>query len=54
MASPPISSGAPGDEPKLRAALENVLRELGVEVLPGVTFAGIVTGQDLVDKAWAI
>jgi predicted permease len=46
-----IARGAPGDEPKLRAALENVLRELGVEALPGVAFAGIVTGQDLVDKS---
>ena len=38
---------------KLKATLENVLRELGVEALRGVAvaFAGIVTGQDLVDKS---
>ena len=46
-----IARGAPGDEPKLKAALESVLRELGVEALPGVAFPGIVTGQDLVDKS---
>ena len=46
-----IARGAPGDEPKLRAALENALRELGVEPLPGVAFPGIVTGQDLVEKS---
>ncbi len=46
-----IARGAPGDEPKLRAALENVLRELGVEALPGVAFPGIVTGQELVEKS---
>jgi putative ABC transport system permease protein len=46
-----IARGAPGDEPKLKAALENALRELGVEASPGVAFAGIVTGQDLVDKS---
>ena len=46
-----IARGAPGDEPKLKAALENVLRELGVEALPGVAFPGIVTGQDLVEKS---
>ena len=46
-----IARGAPGDEPKLKAALENALRELGVEALPGVAFAGIVTGQDLVQKS---
>ncbi|MEX2272681.1 MAG: ABC transporter permease, partial [Vicinamibacterales bacterium] len=46
-----IARGAPGDEPKLRAALETVLRELGVEPLPGVAFAGIVTGQELVEKS---
>jgi putative ABC transport system permease protein len=46
-----ILRGAPGDEPKLKAALENVLRELGVEALPGVAFPGIVTGQDLVQKS---
>jgi putative ABC transport system permease protein len=45
-----IARGAPGDEPKLKAALEIALRELGVEALPGV-FPGIVTGQDLVKKS---
>jgi predicted permease len=47
-----IVRGAPGDEPKLKAALETELRELGVEALPGVAFPGIVTGQDLVDKSF--
>ncbi len=46
-----IVRGAPGDEPKLKAALETALRELGVEPLPGIAFPGIVTGQDLVDKS---
>ncbi len=46
-----IARGAPGDEPKLKAALETALRELGVEALPGVAFSGIVTGQDLVEKS---
>jgi predicted permease len=46
-----IARGAPGAEPKLKAALETALRELGVEALPGVAFSGIVTGQDLVDKS---
>ncbi len=46
-----IARGAPGDEPKLQVALENALRELGVEALPGVAFPGIVTGQDLVTKS---
>ena len=46
-----VARGAPGDEPKLQAALENALRELGVEALPGVAFPGIVTGQDLVEKS---
>jgi putative ABC transport system permease protein len=48
-----IVRGAPGDEPKLKAALENALRELGVEALPGVAFPGIVTGHDLVEKSKA-
>jgi predicted permease len=48
-----IARGAPGDEPKLKAALEGVLRELGVETLPGVVFSGVVTGQDLVEKSTA-
>jgi putative ABC transport system permease protein len=46
-----IARGAPGDEPKLKAALESVLRESGVDASPGVAFPGIVTGQDLVDKS---
>jgi putative ABC transport system permease protein len=46
-----IARGAPGDEPKLKSALETALRELGVEALSGVAFPGIVTGQDLVDKS---
>ena len=46
-----IARGAPGDEPKLKAALESALRELGVEAVPGVAFAGIVTGKDLVQKS---
>jgi predicted permease len=46
-----IARGAPGDEPKLKSALEGALRELGVEALPGVAFPGIVTGQDLVEKS---
>jgi predicted permease len=45
-----IARGAPGDEPKLKAALETELRGLGVEALPGV-FPGIVTGQDMLDKS---
>jgi predicted permease len=46
-----IARGAPGDEPRLRAALEAALPDLGVEPLPGVAFPGIVTGQDLVEKS---
>jgi putative ABC transport system permease protein len=46
-----IVRGAPGDEPKLKSALETMLRDLGVEALPGVAFPGIVTGQDLVKKS---
>jgi predicted permease len=46
-----IARGAPGDEPQLKAALETALRELGVEALPGVAFAGIVIGPDLVQKS---
>ena len=46
-----IARGAPGDEPKLKSALEGALRDLGVEALPGVAFPGIVTGQDLVEKS---
>ena len=46
-----IVRGAPGDEPKLKAALETMLRDLSVEALPGVAFPGIVTGQDLVKKS---
>jgi predicted permease len=47
-----IARGAPGDEPKLKAALESALRDLGVEPLRGVAFTGIVTGQDLVEKSY--
>jgi predicted permease len=46
-----IARGAPGDEPKLKAALETALREFGVEPVPGVAFPGIVTGQDLLEKS---
>jgi predicted permease len=46
-----IARGAPGDEPKLKAALETALREFGVEPIPGVAFSGIVIGQDLMDKS---
>ena len=46
-----IVRGAPGDEPKLKAALETELRALKVEALPGVAFPGIITGQDLVEKS---
>lgn len=46
-----IVRGSPGDEPRLKAALEQELRELGVEPLPGVAFPGIVTGLDLADKS---
>jgi putative ABC transport system permease protein len=48
-----IARGAPGDEPKLKAALEGALRELGVEALRGVAFPGIVTGQEMVEKSKA-
>jgi putative ABC transport system permease protein len=46
-----IARGASGDEPKLQAALETALRELGVEPLPGVAFPGIVTGKDFLEKS---
>ncbi|HET9369980.1 MAG TPA: ABC transporter permease [Vicinamibacterales bacterium] len=46
-----IVRGAPGSEAQLKGALENVLRELGVEPQPGVAFEGIVTGADLVEKS---
>ena len=46
-----IVRGAKGDEPRLKAALETELREMGVEALPGVAFPGIVTGHDLVEKS---
>jgi hypothetical protein len=46
-----IARGAPGDEPQLKGALENVLRELGVEPAHGEVFSGIVTGQDFVEKS---
>jgi putative ABC transport system permease protein len=47
-----IARGAPGDEPKLRAALETALKELGVEPLRGAGgLPGITTGEDMVDKS---
>lgn len=46
-----IARGAPGDEPRLKAALEQALRELGVQPLPGVAFPGLVLGQDMVEKS---
>ena len=46
-----IARGAPGDEPKLKAALEKELRDLGVEPMPGIAFPGIVLGQDMVEKS---
>jgi predicted permease len=48
-----IARGAPGDEPRLKAALENVARELDVDALPSafMAFRGIVIGQDLVRKS---
>jgi len=46
-----IARGAPGDEPKLKAALQNALRELRVEAQPGVAFSGVVSGQELVEKS---
>jgi predicted permease len=48
-----IVRGAPGDEPRLRSALETALRGLGVEPLPGVAFPGIVTGPELDEKSKA-
>jgi predicted permease len=45
-----IARGEPGDEPKLKSALETALRELGVDPLPGV-FPGIVVGQELAEKS---
>ena len=46
-----IARGAPGDEAKLKAALEKELRDLGVEPMPGIAFPGIVLGQDMVEKS---
>jgi putative ABC transport system permease protein len=46
-----IVRGAAGDEPKLTAALETALRELGVEAVPGEAFPGIVTGKERVEKS---
>ena len=46
-----IVRGEPGDEPRLKAALETALRGLGVEALPGVAFPGIVTGPELDEKS---
>ncbi len=48
-----IVRGEPGDEPRLRSALETALRGLGVEPLPGVAFPGIVTGPELDEKSKA-
>lgn len=48
-----IVRGDPGDEPRLRSALETALRGLGVEPLPGVAFPGIVTGPELDEKSKA-
>jgi putative ABC transport system permease protein len=48
-----IVRGEPGDEPRLKAALETALRGLGVEPLPGVAFPGIVTGPELDEKSKA-
>lgn len=57
VTSPPsiflIARGAPGDEPKLTAALEIALRDLGVKPVPGVAFSGIVIGPDLLEKSLA-
>jgi putative ABC transport system permease protein len=46
-----IVRGDAADEPKLRAALEGALSDLGVEPVRGEGFPGIVTGQDLLDKS---
>jgi len=46
-----IVRGAPGDEPKLRSALENALRDFGVQVVPTEVFSSVVTGQDLLKKS---
>jgi predicted permease len=46
-----IARGSPDDEPKLTAALEIALRELGVEPQPSEAFPGIVTGKDMLDKS---
>ena len=48
-----IVRGEPGDEPRLKSALETALRGLGVEPLPGVAFPGIVTGSELDEKSKA-
>ena len=48
-----IVRGEPGDEPRLKSALETALRGLGVEALPGVAFPGIVTGPELDEKSKA-
>jgi putative ABC transport system permease protein len=46
-----IVRGAPGDEPKLRSALETALKDFGVQVVPTEVFSSVVTGQDLLDKS---
>lgn len=48
-----IVRGEPGDEPRLKSALETALRGLGVEPLPGVAFPGIVAGPELDEKSKA-
>lgn len=46
-----IVRGGAGDEPQLKSALENALRELGVQPVRNETWPGIVVGQDLIDKS---
>jgi putative ABC transport system permease protein len=48
-----IARGTPGDELTLKAALENVVRELDVDAVPSAqgAFGGIVTGHDLLRKS---
>jgi hypothetical protein len=48
-----IARGAPGDEPRLRGALESVVRDLRLDALPSaeMVFPGIVTGRELVEKS---
>jgi predicted permease len=47
-----IVRGAPGDEPRLRSALETALRELGVQPVRWEgELPGIATGADMVEKS---